>query len=195
MKSILLFIFLLAACPLILAINPSVSAQQSPIIGTASNNGVQITINSITTNTTSQYYPYTPTQSGYVFAYIDITIKNIDGGTVDTNPLFASIKDNQNYVYTGSAGDGANDPQGLKLQTLNAGESQRGNLYFEIPANANIVSFTWYDYNTTLTIPSTATSTSPSPSVPEYPTPLIIAILVATATLALISTKKSPRIT
>lgn len=194
MKGTFLLIFLLAVFPIILTSNSLASAQQSsPIIGTASDNRVQITVNSYTTNATSQYYPYTPSQSGYVFAMVDVTIKNLDGGTVDTNPLYTSLKDNQNYVYTGSAGDEANDPQGLKLQNLNAGQSQRGTIYFEIPANANIASFSWDDYNSTLTIPSMSTA-NPSPSVPEYTIPIILVILIATAALAVISTRKLPKI-
>jgi hypothetical protein len=79
---------------------------------------------SFNTNTTIPYYPYTPSHSGYIWAWVDISFKNIGstGSTVDTNALFASIKDNQNYAYTGEPV--ANDPQDIKLQYLTSGNTQ-----------------------------------------------------------------------
>ena len=148
--------------------NPSPSPsptliQSSPIIGTISDGGrVQVQIFSLQTSSAIAYYPYTPKSSGYIWAWIDISIKNIAStGTIDINPIFASLKDNRNSVYTGE--QILTDPEGLQPLYLNPQASQRGNIYFEIPAGDNIASFTWYDYTSNLVIPAPTPNTTPSP--------------------------------
>lgn len=161
-KTLFALATLLTLCIVVI---PLVTAQQSPIVGTNSDSRVQITIYSFSTNQTIPYYPYTPSHSGYVWAWIDISIKNVGPDTVSTNSLSSSVKDSQDHVYTGSVVP--DDPQWMKLQDLSSGSSQRGNFYFEIPANANIASFNWNDYASNLSIPKTA--------IPEFP---LIAILL-----------------
>lgn len=131
-----------------------VNAQQSPIIGTFSDNLAQIQIYSVTTSTNIAYYPYSTEYNGYVWVILDISIKNVAStGTISTNSLYGYLKDNQGLIYRGRSL--ANDPQDLKLITLNPGDSQRGNLYFEIPATSNIVGFYWDDYRSNIAFPST----------------------------------------
>jgi hypothetical protein len=152
-----------------LALSQTVVAQQSPIVGSASIAVVRIDIYSYSTKSTITYSPYTPSHSGYIWAMIDISIANTETDNVNTNPQYASIKDSQNHVYT--AETMVNDPQGIKAQDLACGNSQRGNMYFEIPASANIVSFTWNDNTNNLYISAGSSTASPTPPANPTPTP------------------------
>jgi hypothetical protein len=176
-KTLFAFVTLLTLCVLVI---PLVSAQQSPVIGNNSDSRVQITIYSFSTNQTIPYYPYTPSHSGYVWAWIDISVKNVGPDAVSTNSLYSSLKDSQDYVYVGSVVP--DDPQWMKLQDLSSGSSQRGNFYFEIPANANILSFNWDDYSSNLNIPKTA--------IPEFPLVAILLIFGLTVSLSVLAIKR-----
>ena len=161
----------IAACLAVLALTVSqtVNAQQSPIVGSASTSVVRIDIFSYTTKSTISYPPYTPSHSGYIWAWIDISIANTETDNVNTNPQFASIKDSQNRVYTGVTT--VFGPQVMIAQDLSCGNSARGTIYFEIPANADIVSFIWNDNNVNLVISAGSSTTSPTPGGNSTPTP------------------------
>ena len=152
-----------------LALSQTVNAQQSPIVGSASTSVVRIDIYSYSTKSTISYSPYTPSHSGYIWAWIDISFANTEADNVNTNPQYTSLKDSQNNVYTGQPM--VSDPQVLVAQDLSCGNSARGNIYFEIPANANIVSFTWNDNSHVLVISAGSSTTSPTPGANSTPTP------------------------
>lgn len=161
-----------------IATSQIVTAQQSPIIGTTSDTRMRIQIYSFSTSTTIPYYPNTPSQNGYVWAMVDMSITNLQTtATISTNTLYAHIKDSQNHDYTSAT---TLDPQELKLAQMPAGQTQRGNIYWEIPVGASITNFYWYDYtsNVVLPSPSPTPTASPTPS----PTPTITPTTAPTAT-------------
>jgi hypothetical protein len=155
-----------------LILTQTVNAQQSPLIGSAHNSGMQIQIYSYNTNSAIQYSPTTPSHSGYIWAWVDIALTNIESqDAISTSLQYASLKDSQNNVYTG--GVIVSDPQGIRLMDLTCGNSQRGNLYFEIPASANIVSFTWNDNVNNLVIGASSTTPSTAPTGNPSATPTL----------------------
>ena len=56
---------------------------------------------------------------------------------VNTNSLYAYLKDNQNYMYEREA---VMSPKAWRFLDLPPGETLRGEIYFEIPPDATIVS-------------------------------------------------------
>ena len=167
------FIFMVVCLAVFaLTLNQAVNAQQSPIIGIAHNSGMQIQIYAYNTNSAISYSPYTPSHSGYIWAWVDISIANTESAdAINSNPQYATLKDSQNNVYTGESFVG--DPQAIKSQDLSCGNSQRGNLYFEIPASANIVSFTWNDNSNNLVLSASSSTPSTVPTGNPSSTPTL----------------------
>jgi hypothetical protein len=163
--------FISTAIVLALSITLTLSSQQvtaeSLIIGSNSDSRLELQVHSFNTASSIDYYPYTPDTNGYIWAWVDISIKNIGTEEVSTNVLYAYLKDNNNYQYR--ARPTANAPLQLKLIDLLPGEIQRGLIYWEIPPDAEITSFIWHDYVSNIAIP--APSPSPSPSPTPTPTP------------------------
>lgn len=165
-------LILIAVCLVVFALTLSqtVYAQQSPLVGIARNPVVQVQIYAYNTNSAISYSPYNPSHSGYIWAWIDISISNTESSdAINSNPQYASLKDSQNNIYIGESVN--SDPQGMKVQDLSCGNSQRGNIYFEIPANANIVSFTWNDFANNLVISASSSTPSTVPTGNPNSTP------------------------
>lgn len=152
-----------------LIITQTAKAQQPPIIGSNQDSRIKIEIYSFNTNQTIPYYPNTPSRSGYVWAWIDMSITNLQtSGTISTNDLYGHLKDSQNYDYTSKT---TLAPQELKLTNMPAGQSQRGEIYWEIPASVSITSFYWYDYTSNIVLPAPTATTSPTPNPSPTQTP------------------------
>lgn len=141
----------------------------SPIVGSNSDSRLELQVYSFETNATIDYYPYTPDTEGYIWAWIDFSIKNVDAEKASTNVLFAYLKDANNYQYR--ARPTANAPLQLKLVDLQLGEAQRGLIYWEIPSDAEIASFIWSDYASNIAIPAPSPSPSPTPTPTPTPSP------------------------
>jgi len=116
-----------------------------------SDDRIAICIHSFQTASRIDYFPYEPDTPGYIWAWVDVSIKNVGTEEVSTNSLYAHLKDNQGYMYEGRPV--ANDPKHLKLIDLPPGEIIRGIVYFEIPPDATIVAFIWYDHDSYIEIP------------------------------------------
>ena len=99
-----------------------------------------------------------------------VSITNIGFNDVSTNSLYAHLKDKQNYLYESEI---ALSPIRLQLVDLPANQTIRGELYFEIPAGAEIVSFLWSDWNSNILIP-------------EFPSAALLGFVIVLSSMAII---------
>jgi len=146
--------------------NQEIAAEQSRIIGTNSDSRLELRIYSFDTAASIDYYPYTPDTSGYIWAWVYFSIKNIGTEEVSTNVFFAYLKDSNDYQY--EARITVDSPLELELVDMPPGETQQGLIYWEIPPDAEITSFIWSDYVSYITIPDPPPS--PTPTETEAPT-------------------------
>ncbi|MHA1722477.1 MAG: DUF4352 domain-containing protein [Candidatus Baldrarchaeia archaeon] len=152
-----------------------ISATDIPLEKWFSDGRIAICIHSFQTASRIDYYPYEPDTPGYIWAWVDLSIKNVGSDEISTNSLYAYLKDSQDYMYEGRPV--ANDPKHLKLMDLPPRETLRGIIYFEIPPNATIVAFIWYDYESYIVIP-------------EFTSVIILIPLFLTVVLLIVLTKK-----
>ena len=133
---------------------------------------IEITFHSIDTAQSLSFYPHTPETVGYIFAWVDITIKNIGQQDISINWYYAYLKDNNNYLYQGTHAD---SPREFKLVKLPPGETMRGEFYFEVPAGAIIEKFIWSDYSSYVSV-----------VVPEFSSMLVLTLFMAATVLAVL---------
>ena len=153
--SLIFFVILIGA----LAIYPKpIQALEisSSIVGVNSDSRLQIEIHSFGNATSIAYYPYTPDTAGYIWMWIDVSLTNVGFEEVSTNSLYAYLKDSLNYLYER---EHVSSPLFLQLLDLPVNQTIRGELYFEIPSDAEIVSFLWSDYDSNIQIPQPPTPT------------------------------------
>ena len=189
----------------------------SSIVGVNSDSRLQIEVHSFGNVSSVAYYPYTPDNAGYIWAWVDVSLTNIGFEEVSTNSLYAYLKDSLNYLY---GTEYTSSPLYLQLLDLPVNQTIRGELYFEIPSDAEIASFLWSDYNSNIQIPQpptptptptptatptptptptpTATPTptptiEPSPTIPEFPTTIALISIIGIGTGILIYFKKQKK--
>jgi len=122
----------------------------SSIIGLNSDGRIRIEVHSFGNSFSIAYNPYDPEIAGFIWAWVDISITNIGLQDVSTNNLYGYLKDSENHLYESSY---TASPFKLQLVDLPPNDTIRGEIYFEIPEDAEIVSFLWSDWNSNITIP------------------------------------------
>jgi len=173
-------LMLLLSSVLALAFNIQPVKAEGIIIGEWFTDGrIALCIHSFETAPTIDYYPYKPDTSGYIWAWVDLSLENVGTKEISTNSLYAYLKDNQNYMYRGRSV--ANAPKNFKLLDLPPGETLRGEIYFEVPQDAIIVAFVWYDYKSYIVIP-------------EFSSITILLLLMLTTLIAIIFVKKERKL-
>jgi hypothetical protein len=159
---------------------------ESPIIGKNSDGTVEIQIHSFDTATSLD--SYTPSIVGYIFTWVDLSIKNIGTQEVSTNQIHAYLKDSQNYQYTSRIVGGS---RCITVVHLSPGEALRGEIYWEIPSDAEITSFIWDDDPIYITIPAPSPKPTESPDIPEFPLTVgVMLVVTAVTVLALVLKRK-----
>jgi len=115
-----------------------------PGVGEWTSDGrIELCVHSFDSAPSIHYYPYEPEIAGYIFAWVDLSLKNVGIEKVSTNLLYAYLKDTENYLYEGVI---VLSPKEWQLIDLPPGETLRGEIYFEVPAEAIIDEFLWIDY-------------------------------------------------
>jgi hypothetical protein len=133
---------------------------------------IEIWFHSLTTAQSLPFYPHTPETVGYIFAWVDLSIKNVGSEDVHINWNYAYLKDSENYQYRGTHAD---SPKEFPLMDLPSGETIRGEFYFEVPSEATIEKFIWSDLRSYVSI-----------VIPEFSSILILTLFMITALLAVI---------
>jgi hypothetical protein len=137
---------------------------------------IEIVFHSINFSQSLPFYPHTPETVGYVFAWVDITIKNVGQQNIQINWNYAYLKDSNNYLYQGKYAD---SPRQFQLIGLPPGETIRGEFYFEVPAGATIEKFIWSDFSSYVSV-----------VVPEFSSMLVLTPFMAAAVLAIVVYRK-----
>lgn len=93
--------------------------------------GVALTVHSVSAvdNVDDIFKP----DAGNIFLVADVTIESVDKDAAAYNPLYFKVKDADGFEYNVTLT--APDPS-LKSGELSAGEKARGNIAFEVPADA-----------------------------------------------------------
>jgi len=149
-----------------------VSAEPAGIGEWVSDSRISLCVHSFGSAQSISYYPYNPDTAGYVFAWVDVSLKNVGGEEVTTNPLYAFLRDADNYMYEGG---NVLSPKQLQLIDLPPGETVRGEIYFEVPAQAVITKFQWIDHHSFISV-----------IIPEFPSFLILPLFMIATLLAVI---------
>ena len=139
-----------------------VNAQHELVLGTKSDGRIEVTIYSLNTSVSISYSPYTSDLMGYIWAWIDFSITNLDESTISVNPLNCNLKDNQDFMYKKS---NVSSPKQIQSQKLSTGATIRGELYFEIPFSSVITHFIYEDNSSYIIIGGFPTP-NPSSSSP-----------------------------
>jgi hypothetical protein len=104
---------------------------------------VEICVHAFSSSPTLSFYPYEPDNTGFVFAWVDVSLKNVGTEDVSTNKLYTHLKDTSNYMYGNVY---TSSPKEWDLVDLPPGETLRGEIYFEVPAEAVVDRFVWSSY-------------------------------------------------
>lgn len=115
---------------------------------------------------------YEPETVGYVFAWVDLSLKNVGTEEVSTNTLYAYLKDTENYFYKR---EGVLSPKAFRLIDLPPGETIRGEIYWEVPSEAIIDEFIWHNHRSYISI-----------IIPEFPDALLMPLFMIATLLAVI---------
>lgn len=94
-------------------------------------NGIALTVNSVSAvdNVDDIFKP----DEGNIFLVADVTIESVDQDAAAYNPLYFKVKDADGFEYNVTLT--APDPS-LKSGELSPGDKARGNIAFEVPADA-----------------------------------------------------------
>jgi hypothetical protein len=139
---------------------------------TSTDGRIEILFHSINFSQSLAFYPHTPETVGYIFAWVDITIKNVGQANIHINWNYAYLKDSNNYLYQGTYAD---SPRQFQLIDLPPGETIRGEFYFEVPAGATIEKFVWSDLSSYVSV-----------AVPEFSSMIVLTLFMAATVLAVV---------
>jgi len=153
-----------------------VSAEPAGIGEWVSDSRISLCVHSFSSAQSISYYPYTPDTAEYVFAWVDVSLKNVGGEEVSTNSLYAFLRDADDYIYERII---VPSPKQWQLIDLPPGETVRGEIYFEVPAQAVITKFQWIDYQSFISI-----------IIPEFPSFLILPLFMTLTLLTVIICKR-----
>ncbi len=137
---------------------------------------IEIWFHSLNTAQSLPFYPHTPETVGYIFAWVDISLKNVGQQDISTNSLYAYLKDSNNYLYEAIYVD---SPKEFPLLKLPSGETLRGELYFEVPSGAIIEKFVWDDHSSHVSV-----------SIPEFSSLITMPLFMIATLLAILVYKK-----
>ena len=156
-----------------LASNTQRTKAATKTIGVSTTDGrVEIWFHSFDTAQSLDFYPYEPETAGYIFAWVDLSIKNVGSEDVHINWNYAYLKDADNYLYTGRHAD---SPKEFPLLKLPPEETIRGEFYFEIPTESIIEEFIWSDLRSYVSV-----------VIPEFPSFLLLPLFMLATLLAVI---------
>ena len=170
---LMLTLLLIGILTLAFGIKP-VKGNGIPIGEWFSDDRIAICIHSFQTASRIDYFPYEPDTPGYIWAWVDISIKNVGTEEISTNTLYAHLKDSQGYVYERTR---TTDPKHLKLMDLPPGGTIRGTVYFEIPPDATIVAFIWYNYDSYI-------------EIPEFSSLMVLSLIIMIVSIATVIARK-----
>lgn len=142
----------------------------------ASDGRIALCVHSFNSSPSLSFYPYTPKTAGYVFAWVDLSLKNVGTKKVSTNSLYAYLRDTDNYFYEYVYTD---SPKKWQLIDLPPGETFRGEIYWEVPPEAIIDRFVWTDPWSYITV-----------IIPEFPSFLILSLFMIATLLAVMVYKR-----
>lgn len=147
-----------------------------------SDNRMEMNVHSFNTSPSIDFIPNTPNRLGYIYAWVDVSLKNLGTEAININLLYAHLKDSENYIYQSTV---VASPKLVQLMDINPGETIRGELYWEIPEDAIITEFIWQDYRSNLhTI------------IPEFqPWIILPLILIGTVGLVILRKRMTPNLT
>jgi hypothetical protein len=100
--------------------------------------GIAVTVNSV--EEMKSIGSYTKAKEGNTFIIADVTIENVDRDKAPYNPFYFRLKDNHGFEYSSSFT--TPDPS-LKSGEQAKGEKARGNISFEVPADATNLVLTY----------------------------------------------------
>lgn len=107
-------------------------------------NGIAVTVNSVTAvdNVDDIFKP----DEGNIFLVADVTVESVDKDAAAYNPLYFKVKDADGFEYSYTFT--APDPT-LKSGELSPGDKARGNVAFEVPADAKglVLSYKAIDFS------------------------------------------------
>jgi len=169
-SGIMLMLLFIGMLTLAFKIQPA-KAEPDGIGEWISDGRIELCVHSFDTSPSIDYYPYTPA-SGCIFAWVDLSIKNVDTEEVGINQLYAYLKDTDNYVY---ARFSTLSPKRLALVDLPPEETIRGEIYFEVPTEAVIAEFLWNDFKSNISV-----------VIPEFPSFLILPLFMIVTLLVVI---------
>jgi hypothetical protein len=153
-------------------------AKAEPVgIGEWTSDGrIELCVHLFDTSPSLEFYPHEPEIIGYIFAWVDLSIKNVGSEDVYISGGYVYLKDANNYLYEHRYAD---TPLALRSLHLPPGETIRGELYFEVPSGATIKEFVWSDYASYINV-----------AIPEFPSFLILPLFMIATLLAVIIYKR-----
>jgi uncharacterized protein DUF4352 len=130
------------AAPTATAVPPAVTVG---VVGErVESNGIALTVNSV--SAVESVNEFSKPKEGNVFLVVDVTIESVDKDPANYNPLYFRVKDADGFEY--SYNFTAPDPT-LKSGELSPGDKARGNVAFEVPADAKglVLSYKAIDFS------------------------------------------------
>ena len=172
-RKLILALTIAAMCVFVLSFQTeSVKAEPTTIGEWTTDGRIELCVHSFDTAPSIDYYPYEPETVGYVFAWVDLSLKNVGIEEVSTNTLYAYLKDTENYFYER---EGVLSPKAFRLIDLPPGETIRGEIYWEVPSEAIIDEFIWHNHQSYISI-----------IIPEFPDALLVPLFMIATLLAVI---------
>jgi len=173
---VLLILLSIGTLTLVFNIRPAKSDPAN--IGEWTSDGrIELCVHLFDTSPSLEFYPHEPEIIGYIFAWVDLSIKSVGSKEVHINWNYGYLKDTNNYLYNGRHAD---SPIELPLLDLPPGETIRGEVYFEVPSGATIKEFVWSDLASYISV-----------VIPEFPSFLILPLFIIATLLAVIVYRKN----
>jgi hypothetical protein len=162
---------------------PTPTSEYVPQYGvgdTVQNGRVALTLNSYENTSWIGIYQ---AKEGWTFLITDITIKNIGSENISYNVLYMSMKDSNGYMFSSHIAT-SSLTGGLGSGTLTPGDSIRGKVAFQVPANETYFVMHYNDLYSFLA----------APAIPEYTQTLILQLfMIATLLTATLLKRKSQK--